>query len=222
MDLVPFLKAIPSVANPLTLIAFIVVALLATLLIVLKTTNGLDKIQGLLFGQQPGSFQQGEFVKIVNSVLFVLVAISAMLFALLAYDYYINLQKSTDQTGLACYKADCTGRDPHDAGCDKEVGTITSTVASFPELGEEFKNLKVEMKYSYRCKASWIKAPQLIGATIYFEDRTGKRYVPLKIRDDGIKDPHFTDMFFRDIESRGCIEYPGKEPHCTGFIKPDR
>jgi Protein of unknown function (DUF2690) len=221
MDLVPFLKAIPSVTNPLTLIAFIVVALLAALLIVLKNTNGLDKIQELLFGGQPGSLQQGEFVRIFRSVLFVLLAIAAMLFALLAYDTYINLKKATTQTGLACYAADCTDRDPKDAGCDKGADTITSTVASFPELGAEFKNFKVEMRYSSKCKASWIKTPQVIGATIYFEDKAGKRYVPLKIMDDGIKDAHFTNMFFRDRESRGCIEYPGKEPQCTGFVKAD-
>lgn len=221
MDLVPFLQAIPSVTNPLTLITFIVVALVATLLLVLKYTKGLEKIQELLFGKHPGSLQQGEFVKIVNSVIFALLAITAMLFALLAYDYNTNLQKSQTQTGLACYGAACTERDPKDAGCDKGADTITSTVASFPELGAEFKNLKVEMRSSSRCKASWIKTPQVIGATIYFEDRAGKRYVPLKIMDDGIKDAHFTNMFFRDRESRGCIEYPGKEPQCTGFVKPD-
>ena len=221
MDLVPFLKAIPSVTNPLTLIAFIVVALIATLLLVLKYTKGLEKIQELLFGKQPGSLQKGEFVKIVNSVLFVLLAITAMLFALLAYDYNINLQKSKTQTGLACYGDACTGRDPKEAGCDKGADTITSTVASFPEVRKDLKNFKVEMRYSARCKASWIKAPQVIGATIYFEDKAGKRYVPLEILNDGINEAHFTDMFFRDIESRGCIEYPGKKAQCTSFIKGD-
>ena len=219
MDLVPFLQAIPSVTNPLTLIAFIVLALLTTLGFVLKYTRGLEKIQELLFGTHPGSLQQGEFVRIFNSVIFALLAISAMLFALLAYDYSINLQKSQTQTGLACYGAACTERDPKDAGCDKGVDTITSTVASFPELGEKFKNLKLEMRHSTRCNASWIKAPQVIGATIYFEDKDGKRYQPLKIQDDGIDDAHFTNMFFRNIDSRGCIEYLGKEPQCTGFVK---
>ena len=38
---------------------------------------------------------------------------------------------------------------------------------------------------------------------------------------DGINEAHFTDMFFRDRESRGCIKYPGKEPQCTGFVKGD-
>lgn len=217
MDLVPFLKAIPSVTNPLTLIAFIVVALVATLLLVLKFTNGLTKVQELLFKH----LEKGEFVKIVNAVLFVLLAITAMLFALLAYDYNINLQKSKTQTGLACYGDACTGRDPKEAGCDKGADTLTSTVASFPELREELKNFKVEMRYSARCKASWIKTPQVIGATIYFEDKAGKRYVPLEILDDGINEAHFTDMFFRDIESRGCIEYPGKKAQCTGFVKGD-
>jgi Protein of unknown function (DUF2690) len=144
-----------------------------------------------------------------------------MLFALLAYDYNINLQKSQTQTGLSCYGDACTGRDPKEAGCDKGADTITSTVASFPELRNDLKNFKVEVRYSAKCKASWIRAPQVIGATIYFEDKAGKRYVPLEILNDGINEPHFTDMFFRDIESRGCIEYPGKKAQCTGFIKGD-
>jgi hypothetical protein len=219
MDLVSFLQAIPSVTNPLTLIAFLVVALVASLLVVLKYTRGLERIQELLFGTQPGSLQQGEFVRIVNSVIFALLVITGMLLALLAYDYYINLQKTQTQTGLACYGAACTERDPKDAGCDKGVDTITSTVASFPELGEKFKNLRLEMRHSSRCNASWIKAPQVIGATIYFEDRSGKRYQSLKIQNDGIDDAHFTNMFFRNIDSRGCIEYPGKEAQCTGFVK---
>jgi Protein of unknown function (DUF2690) len=219
MDLVSFLKAISSVTNPITLIAFIVVALLAALLAVLKYTKGLEKIQELLFGKQPGSLQQGEFVKIVTSVLWTLVAITTMLLLLLAHDLNIQKSKTDTETGLACYGAACTGRDPKDAGCDKGVDTITSTVASFPELGEEFKNFRLEMRYSARCKASWIKAPQVIGATIYFEDKAGKKYESLKIMNDGIKDAHFTNMFFTDTETKGCIEYPGKEPQCTGFIK---
>ncbi|MEG4321345.1 MULTISPECIES: DUF2690 domain-containing protein [unclassified Microcoleus] len=215
MDLVPFLKAITSVTNPITLIAFIVVALIAALLLVLKFTNGLEKTQEQFFKYLPPHL----FVQIINRVLWILLAIAAMLFVLLGYDYNTNLQKSQTQTGLACYADTCTGRDPKDAGCDKGVDTITSTVASFPELGEEFKNFRLEMRYSARCKASWIKAPQLIGSTIYFEDKAGKRYESLKIMNDGIKDAHFTDMFFTDTETKGCIEYPGKEPQCTGFIK---
>jgi len=220
VNLVSFFKAIPSATNPLTLIAFIIVALITTLLIVLKYTKDREKSQELLLGKQAGSLQQGEFVRIVNSVLFVLLAITAMLFGLLAYDHNTNLRYSQKSpTVLACYGATCTGINPKDAGCDKGADTITSTVASFPELHKDLKNFKVEMRYSPRCKASWIKAPQVIGATIYFEDKAGKRYVPLEILNDGINEAsYFTDMFFRDIESRGCIEYPGKKAQCTGFV----
>ncbi len=222
MDLVPFLKAISSVTNPLTLIAFIVVALLAALLIVLKNTNGLDRIQGLLFGQQPGSFQQGEFVKIVNSVLFALLVIAAMLFALLGYNYNTNLQKSKTETGLACYEATCTGRPPTYAGCDKGLEKVTWATGRFPDLGKDLQgkdlqNFDIEMIYSSRCKASWIKTPPVEKATIYFEDKAGKRYAELLI-DPRIKEPQVTEMFFRNIESRGCIEYPGKKPQCTPFV----
>ena len=217
MDLVPFLQTIASVTSPLTLIAFVVVALLAALLLVLKSTQGLQKAQELLL--KDAALRPGEFVKIVNAVLLVLVLIAAMLFALLAHDYNTNLKKSERQTGLACFAGSCTDRDPKDAGCDKGADTLTSTIASFPDLGKEFKNLKVEMRYSPRCKASWVKTPQVIGATIYFEDKAGKKHVPLKILDDGINDSHFTNMFSAEVERRACIEYPGKEPQCTGFVK---
>jgi hypothetical protein len=142
-----------------------------------------------------------------------------MLFALLAHDYNTNLKKSERQSVGGCFGESCIGRDPKEASCDKGADTITSTIASFPDLGKEFKNFKVEMRYSPRCKANWVKAPQVIGATIYFEDKSGKKHVPLKILDDGIKDSHFTDMFSVEIERRACIEYPGKEPQCTGFVK---
>lgn len=215
MDLVPFLKAISSVTNPLTLIAFIVVALIAVLLLVLKFTNGLARVQELFFKYIPADL----FVKIFTIVMLVFLAITTMLFALLAHDYNTNLekQKLEKQTRQTCYGEECKGRPPRDAGCDKGVELVTSTLVKFPELGEEFKNFYVEMKYSPKCNASWIKAPQVKGATIYFEDKEGKRYQSLKI-DPFINEPQVTNMFFRNIESRGCIEYPGKKSECTDFV----
>jgi hypothetical protein len=129
------------------------------------------------------------------------------------------MQKNKTQTGLACYADTCTGRDPKDAGCDKGADTITSSIASFPELGKEFKNIRIEMRHSPRCNASWVRTPQVIGSTIYFEGRDGKRLVPFRIQDDGIKDDHFTNMVSGEVERKACIEYPGKSPHCTDFIK---
>ena len=217
MDLASFLKAIVTVTNPLTLIAFIIVALLAALLLVLKSTKGLEKTQELLL--KNASLRAGEFVKIFNRVLLVLLVIVGMLFALLAYDYHINWQKSITQTGLACYGDSCTDRDPKDSGCDKGADTITSTVASILEAGKEFKSILVEMRHSPRCNASWIRVPPVVGATIYFEDRSRKKLVPLKIVDIGTKDAHFTNMLSGKLERRGCIEYSGKNAQCTGFVK---
>jgi hypothetical protein len=214
---VNFLKSIPSVTTPLTLIAFIVVALLAALLFVLKSTGAIKQIGESL--SQANLLQPGEFTKIVKSVLWVLVAIAAMLFALLAFESFGNQQKAKTQTGLACYADSCTGRDPKDSGCDKGVSTITSGLVSFPDLGKEFKNLTIEMRHSAKCNASWVKMPQLIGATIYFEDKDGKQYEPMLFRDDGLKEPHFTNMLSGDVERRACVSYPGKTPQCTGFVK---
>jgi Protein of unknown function (DUF2690) len=218
MDIViNFLKSIPSVTTPLTLIAFIVVALLTALLLVLKSTKGLERIQDLMFKE--ARLTPSDIIKIINRVLLVLLAITAMLFSLLAYDYHTNMQRGKMQTGSACYAETCTGRDPKDAGCDKGADTMTSTLANLPEAGKEFKGVKVEIRYSPRCHASWIRIPPVIGSTIYFEDKAGKQHVPFKIQDDGIKDFHFTEMVSADFERRACIDYPGKKRQCTGFIK---
>jgi Protein of unknown function (DUF2690) len=218
MDLVPFLKAITSVTNPITLITFIVVALLAALLLVLKFTNGLEKTQEQFFKYLPPHL----FVQIINRVLWILLAIAAMLFVLLGYDYNTNLQKSQTQTGLACYADTCTGRAPKvDNDCDKGMVTSTSETVSFPELGEKFKLLNLEIKYSARCNARWVKLPKVPGATIYFEGQDKKTHQPLIIKKEDTEEPQVTPMLSGNIENiRACVSHPTrKEPQCTGLIK---
>jgi hypothetical protein len=216
MSLTPFIQAITSVTGPLTLIAFLVVVLLAALIAVLKHTNGLSEAQKLLLKDAPLS--TGEFRKIVNAVLWTLLAIAAMLFALLAYNFNVDLQKESQKTGLACYQESCTGRDPKDAGCTIGVATITSTLASFPEFGEEFKSNKIEMRHSDRCNASWVRAKAPVGSALYLENQNGKKYVTTTIQDDGIKDTHYTDMGPGNVKRRACVEAPNGKVHCTNFI----
>jgi hypothetical protein len=213
---VNFLKSIHSVTTPLTLIAFIVVALLAALLFVLKSKGGV-KLIGKVLGEN-NLIQPGEFAKIVKWVLLVLLVIAAMLFVLLAYESFGNQQKLKNQNSF-CYADTCTERDPKDNTCDKGADTITSELVSFPELGKDFKNLKIEMRHSVRCNASWVKMPPVVGATIYLEGRNGKQYVPMLIKNDGITEPHFTNMLSGEVERRACISYPGKASQCTGFVK---
>jgi hypothetical protein len=217
MNLDPFLKAISFVNDPLVLIALIVVVLLGALVVVLNSTKGLEKAQELLFIH----LERGEFIKLFKFVIFALVAIAAMLFVLLGYKYSTNVLPPPPP-GLACYGASCTGRPPTYAGCDKGLEKVTWATGHFPDLGKDLQgkdlqNFDVEMIYSSRCKASWIKTPPVEKATIYFEDKAGKRYAELLI-DPRIKEPQVTEMFFRNIESRGCIEYPGKKPQCTPFV----
>jgi Protein of unknown function (DUF2690) len=218
MNLAPFLEAITSVTGPLTLIAFIVASLLAALIVVLKSTGGLSKAQEFLL--KDASLGKGEFVKIVNSVLWTLLVIAGMLFALLAYNFHIDRQKAEQETGLACYAEKCTGRDPKNAGCDIGVATITSTVASFPEFGEDFRNIKVEMRHSERCNASWVKAKAPVGSTLYLEGKNGEKYVSSTILDDGITAPHYSDMGPGNVERRACVQAPtpNSTSECTKFI----
>ncbi len=128
-------------------------------------------------------------------------------------------EKAKRQSGLTCYADSCTGRDPKDSSCDKGADTITSKIASFPELGDNYKNVKLEIRYSARCNANWVKASPVIGATVYLESKDGNKHVSLVIKDDGIAEPHFTDMLSGEIEKRACISYPNYETQCTSFIR---
>ncbi|AFZ08185.1 hypothetical protein Osc7112_3843 [Oscillatoria nigro-viridis PCC 7112] len=99
------------------------------------------------------------------------------------------------------------------------MSIYTTELVSFPELGEKFKNLNLEIKYSAKCHARWVKLPTVPGATIYFEGKDKKRFQPLRMQDD-YPEPQVTGMLSADItDIRACVSRPGKEPLCTGLVK---
>ncbi|NJN60564.1 MAG: DUF2690 domain-containing protein [Coleofasciculaceae cyanobacterium RL_1_1] len=185
------------------------------MIVVLKSTKGLSRAQELLLKDSP--LQSGEFVKIVNAVLVTLLVMAGMLFALLAFNFHLTLRPPN--TASVCFEKTCTGRDPKDAGCNIGVYTITSTVASFPEFGEEFKNIKLEMRHSDRCNASWVKAKAPIGSTLYLKGENGKIYVSTTIQDDGITDPHYTNMGPGNLTREACVRSPNGDVKCTEPIQ---
>ncbi len=133
-----------------------------------------------------------------------------------------NVSKEQNQdkqkSGLTCYEETCNGRDPIDNGCDIGAATITSTVVSFPNYGDEYKNIRLEMRHSDKCNASWAKAKVPVGFVLDLEGKDEKEYVPYKIQDDEIRDPHFTDMMQGNIKLRACVKSPKGESQCTSFI----
>lgn len=133
---------------------------------------------------------------------------------------YMLKKKSRIQTDLACYADTCTGRDPVSNACNIGVYTMTHESVSFPNLGENFKNLRLEINTSNQCHTRWVKLPQVPGATIYFEGKDKKQYESLPMNDD-LKEPQVTGMLSRDIaDIRACVSHPTrKEPQCTGFIQ---
>lgn len=206
---------IPGVTTPMILIAFIVVALILTLSLVLNTPSGIKKIEELLINAK--LLKDGDFREIIKVVLLVFTFISTMFFILLMYESFGNQQKDKTQTGLSCYAEECTGKAPvADNHC--EVGMVTDTTepVSFPELGEKFKNLNLEIKYSRKCHARWVKLPTVPGATIYFKDTNEKQYQPLRMQDD-YPEAQVTGMLSGNItDIRACVSRQGKERKCTG------
>ncbi|MEG4029711.1 MULTISPECIES: hypothetical protein [unclassified Microcoleus] len=124
----------------------------------------------------------------------------------------------------SCRANTCTGRAPKNI-CDQDMSIYTTELVSFPELGEKFKNLNLEIKYSDKCHARWVKMPTVPGATIYFEGKDGaktyfdgtdkKPYPSLRMQDD-YPEPQVTGMLSGDIPyTRACVSRPGKDPQCT-------
>ncbi len=174
-----------------------------------------NQIQITNIVQHNASPQTGESIKIVPAVLFTLVAIAGI-FTLSTI--YVEFQKESEKNGLACYENSCNGRDPENIGCDIGAATITSTIASFPELGKEFKNFQIEMRHSDKCNASWVRAKAPIGSTLYLEGKDGKKYTEFTIPDDGITEPHYTDMGSGNVMRRACVKASNGKVQCTSFV----
>ncbi len=221
MDVIyQLVQAMSFVKNPLTLLAFLVVCALAALLFILKFTNGLESIQKLLFGSQ-GSIQRGEFVKIFNTALYTVLAVAAMLFALLAWDIHTKTVIDLGQRRMPCYEESCSGKSPEQLGCSgSATQTIGATEGSF-RIQKELKDVKVQVRYSQICRAVWVKASKIIGATMWYENEQGKQLNDqYTIPDSKTMGDFHTDMVSASSRGRGCIKLPNEAPLCTGYVTP--
>ena len=221
-------QAMNFVKSPLTLIAFLVVSAIAALLLVLKYTNGLKKAQSLLL--RNASLNQGEFVKIINRIIYAVLILAGMLFALLAFDMHTSymdartketVRQQLVQQGIPCSGDTCTGKSPQQTGCaSPSTPTIGISEGSVPVSGQ-LKYVKVQFRYSTLCRASWVKATKVAGAKIWVEDESKRPLSePYTIPESNITDDYHTDMVSGEIKSRGCFQLPGTEAICTGYLQP--
>ena len=228
MDIIgQLVHAMNLVKSPLMLIAFLVVSAIAALLLILKNTNGLKKAQELLL--KDATLTQGEFVSIVNRVVYAVIALAAMLFTLLAFDmhtsYMDNRTKETIRqemvkNNIPCSGNTCTGKSPQQTGCaSPATPTIGISEGSVPVNGQ-LKYVKVQFRYSPLCRASWVKATKVAGARIWVEDESKRALSDYIIPESNITDDYHTDMVSGEIKSRACFQLPGTEAICTGYLQP--
>jgi hypothetical protein len=221
-------QALSSVKNPLALIAFLIVSGVASLIYVLKSTNGLASAQQLLL--RNSSLKPGEFVRLVNGVLFCLFALAAMLFVFLGYDTYTASKVETQvlkhqievlKKSLPCYGDSCSGKEPQELGCNilsktQTIGVLQSSL----DIDGKPTSTNIEVRYSPLCQATWVKTSKVVGASIWFETVTGEKMMEYIIPTSNLQGDAHTDMISADIKGRGCLQAPQQKTLCTSFVEP--
>jgi Protein of unknown function (DUF2690) len=111
---------------------------------------------------------------------------------------------------VLCQTTACVGRDPKDNKCNFDAVTITS---------KKFVDITfVELRYSFRCDASWARATVPPYSSLYVEDPNGKQYGRALIKPDNIASAHFGDMG-SGKNVKACAEFPDKKIYCTDFTQ---
>jgi hypothetical protein len=229
MDIIgQLVQGMNLVKSPLILIAFLVVSVIAALLLTLKHTDGLKKAQELLL--RDASLTQGEFVSIVNRVVYAVLALAAMLFSLLAFDMHTSymdartrevIKQQLVQSSIPCSGNTCTGKSPQQTGCASPATPTIGISEGSVSVNGQLKYVKVQFRHSPLCRASWVKATKVAGAKIWVEDESKRPLSePYTIPDSNITDDYHTDMVSGEIKSRGCFQLPGTEAICTGYLQP--
>jgi hypothetical protein len=91
--------------------------------------------------------------------------------------------------------------DPVKRGCDRDARTIASNSAWVK--GYE---LKVEMRWSPRCQARWVKAFIPKDTRLYIKDKFGRRYTTYVAQVNGW---NYSNMVNARGTFQGCVQHPG-------------
>ncbi|MBD2130092.1 YjfA family protein [Microcoleus sp. ZQ-A2] len=98
--------------------------------------------------------------------------------------------------------------DPQKNGCNRDGKTLASQSVRISEY-----TLKVEMRWSQKCKAKWVKAYIPKGTRLYLKDKSGKRYVEYTAQVNGW---NYSDMDNDKKPFQACVQHPSRrEELCT-------
>jgi Protein of unknown function (DUF2690) len=108
-----------------------------------------------------------------------------------------------------CYQDSCINLDAKNQRCDADVQTI---------IYEQFQGTKIELRYSAKCDASWVRAGVPPGSMLYLEDDRGKTYGAYTTLNDGIPSPHYGNMG-PGRKLKACVQLPNTKILCTKLAK---
>ena len=107
------------------------------------------------------------------------------------------------QTG--CVGSQCNGRDPITNGCDRDVKTIGQTSTTYWD-GIFKYTLLIELKYSPKCKAGWVKANRVMrNSLIILRDANNKNLITTTANVTG---QVFGDMWEKSKGLKACVSLP--------------
>lgn len=90
--------------------------------------------------------------------------------------------------------------DPVKRGCDKDARTIASNSVRIQGY-----DLKVEMRWSQRCQARWVKAYIPKDTRLYIKDNSGRRLVQYVAQVNGW---NYSNMVNTGGSLQACVKHP--------------
>lgn len=133
--------------------------------------------------------------------LLIALLITGILTSIALVTFFSTIKKS-------CWNESCADLDPIDQNCHKDATTV---------IEEDFDDINVELRHSFKCQASWARSTAPDGSTIYVEDSNGKRYGNYEV----VPDPyirHYTNMSPGLIMRKACAKLPNGQEQCTEFV----
>jgi hypothetical protein len=90
--------------------------------------------------------------------------------------------------------------DPVKRGCDKDARTIASNLVRIQGY-----DLRVEMRWSQKCQARWVKAYIPNDTRLYIKDNSGRRYVEYVAQ---VKGWNYSNMINTKGSFQACVKHP--------------
>jgi Protein of unknown function (DUF2690) len=106
-----------------------------------------------------------------------------------------------------CQSKICNDRDPINQRCDRDAIVL---------IEENFDKNIIQLKYSQKCDASWVKADVPPGSFLYLVDTKGNKFGEWQVPDKNNKIAgfQFGNMGFSN-NFKACSRIPGKKDICT-------